>query len=208
MLEKRARPAPTSIPDASSLRIGIVHARWNKECIDALVSGCVSNLTKSGVKEENIIIESVPGSWELPIATSRFISASQVQESSSGSTDLMGGLTDLASNLTTKDGAGSSNTASKKAFDAVISIGVLIKGSTMHFEYISESCCHGLMRVGLDTGVPVILGVLTALTEEQALERCGLGNSAKKHNHGEDWASAAVEMASKTSAWSKGHLEA
>lgn len=194
MLEKRARPAPTSIPDASSLRIGIVHARWNKECIDALVSGCVSSLLKSGVKEENIIIDSVPGSWELPIATSRFISASQVQESSSsGAPDLMGGLTDLASSLTTKESTTSTNSASKKAFDAVISIGVLIKGSTMHFEYISESCCHGLMRVGLDTGVPVILGVLTALTEEQALERAGLGNSEKKHNHGEDWASAAVE---------------
>lgn len=192
MLEKRARPAPESIPDASSLRIGIVHARWNKECIDALVSGCVSSLTKTGVKEENIIIESVPGSWELPIATSRLISASQVQESSHGSTDLMGGLTDLASNLTTKE-SNTSSSASKKAFDAVISIGVLIKGSTMHFEYISESCCHGLMRVGLDTGVPVILGVLTALSEEQALERCGLGKSAKKHNHGEDWATAAVE---------------
>lgn len=102
----------------------------------------------------------------------------------------MGGLADLA---TGGSASASSGAASKKQFDAVISIGVLIKGSTMHFEYISESCCHGLMRVGLDTGVPVILGVLTALTEEQALERAGLGNSTKKHNHGEDWATAAVE---------------
>lgn len=199
MLDKRARPAPESFPDASSLRIGIVHARWNKECIDALVNGCVGSLKKAGVHEENIVIESVPGSWELPIATGRFISASQVQESQQAGADLMGGLTDLASSLTSKDlggnktGGSAATTAHKKAFDAVISIGVLIKGSTMHFEYISESCCSGLMRVGLDTGVPVILGVLTALTEEQALERSGLGNSAKKHNHGEDWASAAVE---------------
>lgn len=88
---------------------------------------------------------------------------------------------------------GSDAKASKQSLDAVISIGVLIKGSTMHFEYISDSCCHGLMRVGLDTGVPVILGVLTALTEEQALERSGLGQSSKKHNHGEDWGTAAVE---------------
>ena len=101
----------------------------------------------------------------------------------------MGGLTDLTAGASSKSTSG----ASTKQFDAVISIGVLIKGSTMHFEYISESCCHGLMRVGLDTGVPVILGVLTALTEEQALERSGLGNSTKKHNHGEDWATAAVE---------------
>ena len=116
----------------------------------------------------------------------RLISASQIQASSLGN-DLMGGLADLASSAT------SSSSQLKKPFDAVISIGVLIKGSTMHFEYISDSCCHGLMRVGLDTGTPVILGVLTALTEEQALERCGLGSSAKKHNHGEDWGTAAVE---------------
>lgn len=101
----------------------------------------------------------------------------------------MGGLADLATSTTSTP----SSTALKKPFDAVISIGVLIKGSTMHFEYISDSCCHGLMKVGLDTGTPVILGVLTALTEEQALERSGLGSSAKKHNHGEDWGTAAVE---------------
>lgn len=69
----------------------------------------------------------------------------------------------------------------------------------MHFEYISESTCSGLMRVGLDTGVPVILGVLTALTEDQALERSGIdtknqdGTVKKGHNHGEDWGFAAVE---------------
>lgn len=190
MLDKKARAAPESFPDAASLRIGIVHARWNRECIDALVSGCISSLQKAGVKQENIVVESVPGSWELPIATSRLISGSQVQASAQGS-DLMGGLADLATGGSASQT--SSSGGSKKAVDAVISIGVLIKGSTMHFEYISESCCHGLMRVGLDTGVPVILGVLTALTEEQALERSGLGSSSKKHNHGEDWATAAVE---------------
>lgn len=73
MLDKKARPAPESFPNAESLRVGIVHARWNRECIDALVSGCVRSLTKAGVKEENIVIESVPGSWELPIATSRYV---------------------------------------------------------------------------------------------------------------------------------------
>ena len=89
--------------------------------------------------------------------------------------------------------------------DAVIAIGVLIKGSTMHFEYISESVSHALMRVGLDTGVPVIFGVLTALTDDQALERAGIGRGESKgHNHGEDWASAAVEMASSSRRWSEG----
>ena len=73
MIEKRPAPAPTSFPDAGSLRVGIVHARWNTECIDALVKGAVSSLEKAGVKTENIIIESVPGSFELPVATSRYV---------------------------------------------------------------------------------------------------------------------------------------
>ncbi|KAI8822154.1 Lumazine synthase [Fimicolochytrium jonesii] len=80
--------------------------------------------------------------------------------------------------------------------DACISIGVLIKGSTMHFEYIADSTCHGLMRVGLDSGKPVVLGVLTCLTEDQAFERAGIGRQGHAgHNHGIDWAQAAIEMA-------------
>lgn len=72
----------------------------------------------------------------------------------------------------------------------------------MHFEYISEAVTHGLMRVQLDTGIPVVFGVLTALSEEQALARAGLGVQAEKgrgHNHGEDWAAAAIELAVKGS---------
>ncbi|KAJ3297921.1 hypothetical protein HK104_011381 [Borealophlyctis nickersoniae] len=81
-------------------------------------------------------------------------------------------------------------------FHAAICIGVLIKGSTMHFEYIADATSHGIMRVGLDEKVPVIFGVLTCLTEDQALERAGLGRKGDKgHNHGLDWGLGAVEMA-------------
>lgn len=62
----------------------------------------------------------------------------------------------------------------------------------MHFEYISDTVSQALMRVQLDTGIPVIFGVLTVLTEQQALERAGLAE--RGHNHGEDWGRAAVEM--------------
>lgn len=90
-------------------------------------------------------------------------------------------------------------------FDAIIAIGVLIKGSTMHFEYICDSVSHALMRVQLDTGVPVIFGVLTVLTEDQALERAGIARGENKgHNHGEDWGLAAVEMAVQSKEWSVG----
>ena len=82
-------------------------------------------------------------------------------------------------------------------FDACIPIGVLIKGSTMHFEYIADAVSNGIMRVGLDLSIPVIFGVLTCLTEEQALLRCGTPIENKdSHNHGIDWANAAIEMAS------------
>jgi 6,7-dimethyl-8-ribityllumazine synthase len=50
----------------------------------------------------------------------------------------------------------------------------------MHFEYICDAVTHGLMRVQLDTGVPVIFGVLTALNDDQALERAGLGRNGNK----------------------------
>jgi len=80
-----------------------------------------------------------------------------------------------------------------RRFDSIIAIGVLIKGDTMHFEYICDAATHGLLRVGLDTGRPVIFGVLTCLTELQAQKRAGL--TADGHNHGTDWGLAAVEMA-------------
>lgn len=57
--------------DGSSLRVAIVHARWNKAVIEALVAGAVAKLKERGVKESNIIIESVPGSYELPLACSK-----------------------------------------------------------------------------------------------------------------------------------------
>lgn len=94
-------------------------------------------------------------------------------------------------------------------FDAVIAIGVLIKGSTMHFEYICDSVSHALMKLQLDTGVPVIFGVLTVLTDDQALERAGLGRGEDKgHNHGEDWGNAAVEMGIKCKRWLSGTFPA
>lgn len=57
----------------------------------------------------------------------------------------------------------------------------------MHFEYISESVSHGLMNVQVETGTPVVFGVLTCLTDEQALQRAGISteNVDKNHNHGD-----------------------
>lgn len=104
--------------------------------------------------------------------------------------------------MSTKKTAGSALTS---PFDAVIAIGVLIKGETMHFEYIADSVSKGLMRVGLDTGVPVIFGLLTVLTEKQAMARAGMIDG-EMHNHGVDWGSAAVELGVKGKQWAHGNL--
>ncbi|TFK42371.1 dimethylribityllumazine synthase [Crucibulum laeve] len=192
--------------DGSALRVAIVHARWNKTVIEALVAGAVAKLKERGVKESNIIIESVPGSFELPLACSKMISGSHVQ-AGSNVTDLLGGLNfggAASSRASTPAPAGTVPMPSQP-FDAIIAIGVLIKGETMHFEYICDSVSHALMKVQLDTGVPVIFGVLTALNDEQALSRAGLGTGANKgHNHGEDWGLAAVEMGSHLRRWVEG----
>ena len=77
-------------------------------------------------------------------------------------------------------------------FDAIIPIGCLIKGATMHFEYISGAAVDGLMRVSLDHGIPVINGILNVLTEDQALERAGLRGD--HGNEGVGWALTALQQ--------------
>ncbi|KAF9484707.1 Lumazine synthase [Pholiota conissans] len=196
--------------EGSDLRVAIVHARWNKSIIDSLVAGAISKLKESGVKEGNIVVETVPGSFELPLACSRMIAGSHIQIGTNV-TDLLGGLnfgtTSPKPASRTGTPAPAVSIASNQPFDAVIAIGVLIKGETMHFEYICESVSHALMKIQLDTGVPVIFGVLTALTDDQALERAGLGRGEKKgHNHGEDWGLAAVEMGSHVRRWGEGRF--
>ncbi|KAG1754300.1 6,7-dimethyl-8-ribityllumazine synthase [Suillus lakei] len=195
--------------DGSNLRIAIVHARWNKIVIEALVTGTVDKLKACGVKDSNIVVQSVPGSFELPFACSKVIAGSHVQAATS-SGDLLGlsfggSSTSLPSNKEPSAPISTLVNIPNAPFDAVVAIGVLIKGSTMHFEYICDSVSHALMKIQIDTGVPVIFGVLTALTEDQALERAGLGRGAEKgHNHGEDWGLAAVEMGTQSKRWAEG----
>lgn len=74
----------------------------------------------------------------------------------------------------------------------------------MHFEYIADATSHGLMRVQLDAGVPVVFGLLTVLNEEQAMERAGMREGT--HCHGEDWGAAAVELGMKRRMWGQGKM--
>lgn len=133
---------------------------------------------------------------------------------SSSTTDLTNPNNPIQTHSTPSSQSNSSGppSALKKSFDAVIAIGVLIKGETMHFEYISDAVSHGLMKVQLDIGVPVIFGLLTVMNEEQGLARAGLKGSEggkfgkEGHNHGEDWGTAAVELGVKRGLWAEGKI--
>ena len=117
--------------DGSEMRVGIISTRWHEETVDALVGGAKkAMMDECGVKEENIFLTSVPGAFELPLA-SRYLALSGT-------------------------------------VDAIIPVGVLIKGDTYHFEVIADQVTSGLMSVGLQTGIPVLMGVLTVNNEEQA----------------------------------------
>lgn len=80
--------------------------------------------------------------------------------------------------------------AKTKAYDAVICLGTVIRGATPHFDYIASEVAKGVAKVASDTGVPVIFGVITADTIEQAMERSG----TKDGNKGRDAALSAIEM--------------
>lgn len=80
--------------------------------------------------------------------------------------------------------------AEEKEISAVISLGAIIRGDTPHFDFISSACIEGLLNVALKTSVPVICGVLTTNTVEQALER----SEPSKMNKGKEFALSAMSM--------------
>ena len=84
-----------------------------------------------------------------------------------------------------------SEMAKAGTFDAVICLGAVIRGATAHFDYVAGPLASGLANIAVQTGVPVLFGVLTTDTIEQALERAG----TKAGNKGADVAAAAIEMA-------------
>ncbi|MBW0473883.1 hypothetical protein O181_013598 [Austropuccinia psidii MF-1] len=159
---------PTSKPLqdlCKSLRILIVHTRWNQPIIDSLVQTAIETLTSSPInlQRQNVLIESVVGSYELPWMCNAVLSNSDFH----------------------------------KNIDAIISIGVLIKGETMHFEYIADSVSTNLTKVSIDHNKPIIFGVLTCLNQDQALERAGLGSSPNSESLAIGWAKTAVDCAIK-----------
>jgi 6,7-dimethyl-8-ribityllumazine synthase len=83
-----------------------------------------------------------------------------------------------------------SKLAASDRFDAVITLGAVIRGATSHYDLVAGQCAAGISRVALDSGLPVVFGVLTTENLEQALERAG----SKSGNKGFEAATVAIEM--------------
>lgn len=81
--------------------------------------------------------------------------------------------------------------AKTKSYDAIICLGTIIRGATPHFDYIASEVAKGIAKASCETGLPVVFGVITADTIEQAVERAG----TKDGNKGRDAALSAIEMA-------------
>ena len=81
--------------------------------------------------------------------------------------------------------------AASGKYDALVCLGAVIRGDTPHFEYVAGQAASGIMRASIDTGIPVLFGVITADTIEQVEDRCG----EKEDNKGYEAARSAIEMA-------------
>jgi 6,7-dimethyl-8-ribityllumazine synthase len=133
-------------------KIGIVVSQWNSEITEALLESALKTLREAGISSSNIVVRSVPGSYELPL--------------------------------------GAQWLARNKSIEAVLALGCVIQGETPHFDYISQAVAQGLKDVSLKFSKPVVFGVLTTLTRQQALDRAG----GKLGNKGEEAAHTALAM--------------
>jgi 6,7-dimethyl-8-ribityllumazine synthase len=85
------------------------------------------------------------------------------------------------------------HTLAKQRYDAIVALGVVIRGGTPHFEYVCQAATDGLTKVSVEAGIPIGFGVLTCDTEQQALDRAGLPGSAE--DKGREAALTAVSTA-------------
>ena len=132
-------------------KFGIIVSRFNDFISNRLLDGALDALQKHGVRDADIEVVKVPGSFEIPLVAKKMT--------------LM------------------------KKYDAIICLGAVIRGATPHFEYISSEVAKGISVTSLESGMPVIFGVLTTDNIEQAIERAGI-----KNNKGWDAAITAIEM--------------
>ena len=134
------------------MKFGIVVSEWNFNITGALLNGALSILKKHGAKDENILVKTVPGSFELTFG------ANQMMENC-----------DL---------------------DGIIILGCVIKGDTPHFDYVCMGVTQGIAELNATGDIPVIYGLVTTNTMEQAIDRAG----GKLGNKGDECAITAIKM--------------
>lgn len=137
---------------SSSIKVGIVAARFNEFITSKLLSGAIDSLSRHEIPEENIEVAWVPGAFEIPLIASKM--------------------------------------ARSGRYDAVICLGAVIRGSTSHYDYVCSEVSKGIAQVSLASDIPVMFGVLTTDTIEQAIERAG----SKAGNKGSECVVGAIEM--------------
>ena len=146
-----------SFTNVSTLKVGIVIARFNDLITNKILSGCIDCLKRHGLDtselSNQVDIVWVPGSFELPIAAKTLMK--------------------------------------KKSYDVVIALGAVIRGETSHYDVVISEASKGISQVSNENNVPIIFGVLTTDTMQQALERAGI-----KNNLGWNYALQAIEMGS------------
>ena len=146
-----------SFTNSSTLKVGIVIARFNDLITNKILSGCLDCLKRHGLDtselSNQVDIVWVPGSFELPIAAKTLMK--------------------------------------KKSYDVVIALGAVIRGETSHYDVVISEASKGISQVSNENNVPIIFGVLTTDTMQQALERAGI-----KNNLGWNYALQAIEMGS------------
>ncbi len=141
-----------TVPSAEKMRFGILVSEWNNEITEALYKGTFETLLKHRVKEEDIIKEYVPGTFELTYGAQSMIKSANV--------------------------------------DAVIVLGCVIQGETRHFDFICQGVAQGITDLNRMQNIPVIFGVLTTETQQQAIDRAG----GKLGNKGDEAAVTAIKM--------------
>ena len=134
------------------LRVGIVWATFNDFITSRLLDGAKAALSRHGVRDEDVSVAAVPGSFEIPLIAKKMAESGQ--------------------------------------YDSIICLGAVIKGETDHYHHVAGEAAKGISGASLATGVPVIFGVLTTDTVEQAINRSG----GKQGNTGYNAGVAAVEM--------------
>ena len=142
------------LPSVANKRFGIVCSEWNETITNALLDGAYTTLIEIGVNKQDIIVQYVPGAFELPLGAQRM--------------------------------------AKDNTIDAVICLGCVVQGDTKHFDFICDAAAHGITNVGLKYDKPVIFGVLTTNTQQQAIDRTG----GKHGNKGVEAAITAIKMLS------------